>query len=56
MSSKELSQETIKIIENLAKRKEAITGVPSGFKKLDKMTAGLQSSELNNFGCEARYG
>tara|TARA_B100000131_G_scaffold81846_2_gene78865 strand:+ start:107879 stop:109237 length:1359 start_codon:yes stop_codon:yes gene_type:complete len=46
MSSKELSQETIKIIENLAKRKEAITGVPSGFKKLDKMTAGLQSSDL----------
>ena len=38
--------ETIKIIENLAKRKEAITGVPSGFKRLDKMTAGLQPSDL----------
>ena len=46
VSSQELAIETIKIIENLAKRKEAITGVPSGFKRLDKMTAGLQSSDL----------
>ena len=46
VSSQELALETIKIIENLAKRKEAITGVPSGFKRLDKMTAGLQSSDL----------
>ena len=44
--SQELALETIKIIENLAKRKEAITGVPSGFKRLDKMTAGLQASDL----------
>lgn len=46
MFLQELAIETIKIIENLAKRKEAITGVPSGFKRLDKMTAGLQSSDL----------
>ena len=46
VSSQELALETIKIIENLAKRKEAITGVPSGFKRLDKMTAGLQPSDL----------
>lgn len=46
ISSQELSKETIKIIEKLATRKEAITGVPSGFKKLDKMTAGLQSADL----------
>ena len=46
VSSQELSKETIKIIEKLATRKEAITGVPSGFKKLDKMTAGLQSADL----------
>ena len=46
VSSQELALETIKIIENLAKRKEAITGVPSGFKRLDKMTAGLQASDL----------
>ena len=46
VSSQELALETIKIIESLAKRKEAITGVPSGFKRLDKMTAGLQPSDL----------
>ncbi|MBA4728597.1 MAG: replicative DNA helicase [Candidatus Dadabacteria bacterium] len=45
-SSKELVIETVKIIEGLAKRKEAITGVPSGFTKLDRMTAGFQNSDL----------
>lgn len=37
---------TIKAVERRYDRKEAITGVPSGFHKLDAMTAGFQPSEL----------
>ncbi|MBC8209341.1 MAG: replicative DNA helicase [Desulfobulbaceae bacterium] len=33
-------------VEKLYKRKELITGVPSGYAELDKMTAGLQPSDL----------
>ncbi len=33
-------------VEQLFKRKEMITGVPTGFPELDKMTAGLQPSDL----------
>jgi len=33
-------------VEQLFKRKELITGVPSGYFDLDKMTAGLQPSDL----------
>lgn len=33
-------------VEQLFKRKELITGVPTGFSELDKMTAGLQPSDL----------
>ncbi len=33
-------------VEELYKRKEMITGVPTGFTELDKMTAGLQPSDL----------
>ncbi|MBU1140599.1 MAG: replicative DNA helicase [Proteobacteria bacterium] len=33
-------------VEQLFKRKEMITGVPTGFTELDKMTAGLQPSDL----------
>ena len=33
-------------VEQLAERKELITGVPTGFTELDKMTAGLQPSDL----------
>ncbi|MEN8199230.1 MAG: replicative DNA helicase [Thermodesulfobacteriota bacterium] len=33
-------------VEQLYKRKELITGVPTGFGELDKMTAGLQPSDL----------
>ena len=46
VSTAELAAETIKIIENLTTRKMAITGIASGFKKLDKMTAGFQNSDL----------
>lgn len=33
-------------VEQLSQRKEMITGVPTGFTELDKMTAGLQPSDL----------
>ncbi|MCB0354316.1 MAG: replicative DNA helicase [Bdellovibrionales bacterium] len=39
-------QESIKLVEELYNRKEPITGTPSGFKKLDEMTAGFQPSDL----------
>jgi replicative DNA helicase len=38
--------ETFKKIEKLAEKKELITGVPTGYDDIDKMTAGLQSSDL----------
>ncbi len=38
--------ETFERVTLLAERKEMITGVPSGFVDLDKMTAGLQPSDL----------
>src|SRR5690625_7997965 len=33
-------------MEELAARNESVTGVPSGFKDLDKLTAGWQPSDL----------
>ncbi len=33
-------------VEQLYKRKELITGVPSGYSEIDRMTAGLQPSDL----------
>jgi len=37
---------TLEMIRETAARKEAVTGVPSGFRYLDAMTAGFQPSEL----------
>ena len=37
---------TLDMIRETAARKEAVTGVPSGFRYLDAMTAGFQPSEL----------
>ncbi len=34
------------VVEQLYKRKELITGVPTGYSEIDKMTAGLQPSDL----------
>lgn len=39
-------QESIKLVEKLFDQKDMITGVPSGFAKLDEKTAGLQPSDL----------
>jgi len=38
--------DTIKTVEQLFERKELVTGVPTGFLDLDRMTAGLQPSDL----------
>jgi replicative DNA helicase len=38
--------ETFKRIEKLAEKKELITGVPTGYDNLDKLTAGFQPSDL----------
>lgn len=43
---KTVVQETIKDIERLFERKELITGTPTGFRKFDEMTAGLQNGDL----------
>jgi replicative DNA helicase len=42
----ELSRESLKMIERLYERKELVTGVPTGFLDLDRITAGLQPSDL----------
>jgi replicative DNA helicase len=42
----QLVMPTLETIDLLHKRKEVVTGVPTGFTDLDKMTAGLQPSDL----------
>ncbi|HBO84646.1 MAG: replicative DNA helicase [Deltaproteobacteria bacterium GWC2_42_11] len=42
----ELLKDTFKVIEKLYEKKEHITGVATGFAEFDKMTAGLQPSDL----------
>lgn len=41
-----LIQNSFKMIEDFEARKGAVTGVPSGFQDLDKLTSGLQRAEL----------
>src|SRR5216683_5596984 len=45
-SMPELTRESIRLLERLYERKELVTGVPTGFIDLDRLTAGLQQSEL----------
>jgi len=45
-STKEIVKTTIRKIEELIVRKEHVTGVPTGFKDLDQITAGFQASDL----------
>jgi replicative DNA helicase len=42
----ELTGPTIELIEKLADRREAVTGVPTGFRDLNKITAGFHPKEL----------
>jgi len=42
----DMIKDTLKTVEKLYERKELVTGVPTGFKDFDKLTAGLQPSDL----------
>ena len=44
--SRELAAKALEIIETLHTRKEHITGIATGFERLDYMTTGLQHSDL----------
>jgi len=43
---KDIIKESVKTIEKLYERKELVTGVPTGFEKIDDLTSGLQKSDL----------
>jgi replicative DNA helicase len=43
---KEIIKDSIRTIERLYEKKELVTGVPTGFEKMDDMTSGLQKSDL----------
>ncbi|MBI1909218.1 MAG: replicative DNA helicase [Deltaproteobacteria bacterium] len=43
---KDIVKDSFKAIERLYERKELITGVPTGFVEIDRLTAGLQASDL----------
>lgn len=43
---KDLIKDSVKTIEKLYERKELVTGVPTGYEKLDDITSGLQKSDL----------
>ncbi|HLF18248.1 MAG TPA: replicative DNA helicase [Candidatus Omnitrophota bacterium] len=43
---KDLVRESIENLDHLYKRKEHITGIATGFEKIDFMTSGLQNSDL----------
>jgi replicative DNA helicase len=41
-----IADRSIKIIQELTKKKELITGIPTGYFKLDEITSGLQPTDL----------
>lgn len=43
---KDVVKASFKTIEQLYEKKELVTGCPTGFKELDRLTSGLQSSDL----------
>lgn len=43
---KEVVKASFKTIEQLYEKKELVTGVPTGFKDFDRLTSGLQASDL----------
>ncbi len=55
-SVREIVPEAMKMIEALAKNKNAYTGIPSGFTELDGMTSGFQNSELIIIGARPSVG
>jgi replicative DNA helicase len=42
----QIIKESLDLVDKLSKRKERVTGVPTGFYDLDEVTAGLQPSDL----------
>ena len=42
----DMIKDTLKTVEKLYERKEMVTGVPTGYSDLDRLTAGLQPAEL----------
>jgi len=52
----EVLKETIDIIDNVRKSKNPITGVSSGFEKLDQMTTGFQPGEFIIIGARPSVG
>ena len=45
-SVKDIVKENVKTIEKLSQSKQSVIGVPTGFTDLDKLTSGLQPSDL----------
>ncbi len=45
-SIRDIVKESFKTLERLFEKKELVTGVPSGFKELDRLTAGFHASDL----------
>jgi replicative DNA helicase len=45
-SVRDIVKENVKTIERLSQNKQAVIGVPTGFTDLDKLTSGLQPSDL----------
>jgi replicative DNA helicase len=43
---KDIIKDSVKTIERLYERKELVTGVPTGFEKIDDITSGLQKADL----------
>ena len=43
---RDLAHDSLETIEKAYAQKQLITGVPTGFKELDEMTAGLQRGDL----------
>ena len=52
----EVIKETIQLIDQAMKSKNPITGVPSGFEKLDQMTSGFQKGEFIIIGARPSVG
>jgi len=43
---RDVAAPTLAYIDRLAERKELITGIPTGFERLDELTSGLQNNDL----------
>lgn len=56
LAAKDVVGEAIEKIEKLYSNKDAFTGVPSGFERLDEMTSGFQPSEFIIIGARPSMG